>query len=273
MGAIMLTNEQIERYHRRGYLLLPDWFDNQEVDTLRAELPSLLNHDAPGRTTEADKKSVRIFYGVHQISPLFDALTRHPRMLPLAMGLLGEQVYVHQSKLNMKSGFQGSGFEWHQDFAFWHGRDGMPKPNVVNFIVFLDDVDLFNAPIYLLPGSHERGLAPSQGKELIPHDHVKELVAELGIEAATGPRGTLLVFGGLIAHASPPNISPFNRALALITYNAVSNVLTAGTDASHAHLAEREIVALASHQDDDILRRPAPPYRSRMEEFGIAMKA
>lgn len=265
----MIAPEQSRAYDRNGFLLLPGWFDQQEVDALRSEIPEILAVESAGRTKEKSDEHVRIFYGVHKIGSLFGELVRHPRVLPLVRQIIGEPVYVHQSKLNMKAAFEGSAFDWHQDFAFWHHRDGMPRPNVVNVIVFLDDVDLFNAPIYLVPGTHRLGLVNGSAVTL-SKEQVRDLVAQHGLEAAIGTRGSVLIFGGMIVHASPPNISPYNRALALITYNAVSNSLNEGTDGSHEHLAERHIEPLIVADNDDVLRRPSRRYMSRLEDFRLA---
>jgi hypothetical protein len=43
-----------------------------------------------------------------------------------ARQLLGSDVYVHQSRVNFKPGFNGQDFYWHSDFETWHAEDGMP---------------------------------------------------------------------------------------------------------------------------------------------------
>lgn len=48
-------------------------------------------------------------------------------------------------------------------------------------------------------------------------------IAAHGIAAPKGPAGSILFFDGNVVHGSAPNLSPFNRMLALVTYNAVSN--------------------------------------------------
>ena len=39
----------------------------------------------------------------------------------------GEDVYVHQFKLNAKAAFEGDVWQWHQDYGTWARDDGMPQ--------------------------------------------------------------------------------------------------------------------------------------------------
>ena len=41
-----------------------------------------------------------------------------------------EELYLHHSKLNMKSAIEGSAWPWHQDFHSWH-LDGIKQPDMV----------------------------------------------------------------------------------------------------------------------------------------------
>ena len=49
-------------------------------------------------------------------------------------------VYIHQSRLNPKAAFAGAEWEWHQDFATWHDRDGLKEPRALMVAVFIEDV-------------------------------------------------------------------------------------------------------------------------------------
>jgi ectoine hydroxylase-related dioxygenase (phytanoyl-CoA dioxygenase family) len=55
-------------------------------------------------------------------------------------------------------------------------------------------------------------------------DKMADLIGRYGIVAPKGEAGLTLFFHGNIVHGSANNISPYNRAVAIITYNNVENV-------------------------------------------------
>jgi ectoine hydroxylase len=106
-------------------------------------------------------------------------------------------------------------------------------------MVFLDEVTEFNGPLMLIPGSHRHGMievgaARGTGgwqdnvaadlKYSLDRDTIERLVREGGIVAPKGPRGSVLIFHPNLAHASVPNLSPWDRTMLIVTYNSVANV-------------------------------------------------
>lgn len=261
----MLSVNQIDKYHATGYLMLPEYFSCQEVDTLRAQLPGLLAHEGEAKRKELDEATARTVYGVTELCELYSLLARTERVVSVAEALLGEEARIFQAKVNFKMPFGGSGFEWHQDFSFWHSRDGMPEARVINFVVFLDDVDEFNAPIFVCPGSHHLGLLPTS-KHALSRGQIKDVVERYGIASTFGRRGTVLLFGGLLIHASPPNISPFNRTMLFLTYNAASNYLAGGSKESRDYFANRSSDRIV-RCDERAVWRTAAPYESRFQDL------
>jgi ectoine hydroxylase len=85
-------------------------------------------------------------------------LARHKDIAETAQELLDGQVYVYQSKLNVKSAFDGDIWDWHQDYIYWQTEDAMPTARVITVALFLDDVTEFNSPIIVVPGSHCHGV-------------------------------------------------------------------------------------------------------------------
>ncbi|RYF36352.1 MAG: hypothetical protein EOO21_02165, partial [Comamonadaceae bacterium] len=199
---MMLTDEQLHRLDEDGFLVLHDVFTPEEVDLLRAEVPGMVAERCAENPREAGRESVRNILSLHRRNELYGRLVRHPRMLEAARQILGEEVYAQQVKINLKTGFDGGGFEWHTDFATHHNRDGVPKPLALNFHIHLDDVTEFNGPLMFVPGSHKREIPLERSVDgekwelwTVPRDGVTRLVNELGMVSAKGPRGTLLIFG------------------------------------------------------------------------------
>jgi ectoine hydroxylase len=228
---MQLSDAQIADFDRDGYLFIPDLFSQAEVDRLTADVPRIFSLDRQ-EILRADTGEARLALVMHRYSEPFARLLHHPRIIEPAHQLLGGPVYLHQYKLNCKDPFGKLDFPWHQDFASWHANDGMPEPKAMNFAVFLDDVTEFNGPLCFIPGSHRHGRldGPSgdlEGAKSILHtldrDTVARLVAEHGIVAPKGRRGSAVFFHGCMAHASGPNLSPWTRFIVYVTCNRIEN--------------------------------------------------
>ena len=119
-------------------MFLPSLFSAVEVAVLRSGAARIMARQGPEVVCEADSKTVRLVYGAHRFDEAFVRLGRHPRLIAAAEQLLEtDGVYVHQSRLNPKAAFNGGNWDWHQDFATWHDRDGMAEPRALMVAVFM----------------------------------------------------------------------------------------------------------------------------------------
>ncbi|MBL9045354.1 MAG: phytanoyl-CoA dioxygenase family protein [Myxococcales bacterium] len=241
----MLTREQVDGFHQDGYLFLDEFYPTNAIESIRKNLPEVLNQRDERVVFEKGGKTVRSVYGVHQINRVFATLARHKDIAETAQELLDGQVYVYQSKLNVKSAFDGDIWDWHQDYIYWQTEDAMPTARVITVALFLDDVTEFNSPIIVVPGSHCHGVLKHTILDRKPveymdrQDWITTLTASLkytvdrsvlteqikahGMIAKKGKAGSILVFDGNTVHASLPNISPCERSVLLYTYNRVDN--------------------------------------------------
>ena len=251
-----LSREQIETFEQQGFLLLPQLFSAREVEVLRAALAAVFAETSPANVREKLSGEVRTAMGLHLRSPAYAALVRHPRLLEPAFQLLGEALYAQQVKVNVKAAFEGEAWQWHYDFATHHREDGVPQPLALNLHVFLDEVSPFNGPLYFLPGSHKAGPAPtvldavstSYPLWVVERDTVARLAEAGGMVAATGPAGTALIFGDCMVHASPPNLSPWNRRIFSLVANPVANRQTRFARPDYKH--HRDFTPLVPLADD-----------------------
>lgn len=240
-----ITREQAERFDRNGYLVLEDLFSEKEIAFLQREAGTLLGDpdalEAETVIVEPDGKEVRSIFRIHAQSSVIARLAADQRLADVARFLLNDEVYMHQSRLNYKPGFQGKEFYWHSDFETWHVEDGMPRMRALSMSVLLAHNTPHNGPLMLIPGSHRQYLT-CVGKT--PDDHYRqslkkqeygvpdedslaELAHRHGIVAPTGKPGSVLIFDCNIMHGSNGNITPFPRANAFLVYNAVKNRLVA----------------------------------------------
>ena len=151
--------QQLSAFEEHGFVFLPSLFSDAEVTVLRAGAVRIMARNGPEVVCEADSKTVRLVYGAHMYDEAFVRLARHPHLIRAAEQLLEtDGVYIHQSRLNPKAAFEGGIWDWHQDFATWHDRDGLAEPRALMVAVFIEDVTAANAPLLIVPGSHRDGL-------------------------------------------------------------------------------------------------------------------
>jgi ectoine hydroxylase len=234
-----LSADQLKAFDRDGYIFMPNCFSEEEIATLRIEGEQIL---------KADRKEVwrektgapRTAFAAHTFNEVFRLVVRHPRLLEPLTQYFGEDVYVHQFKLNAKAAFEGDVWQWHQDYGTWARDDGMPQARAMNIAVFLDEVMAINGPLLLIPGSHRQGVFEAGHDKLttsyplwtLDKETMTRLCAEAeaatgqGIVAPTGKPGSVLMFHGNLVHASPPNITPYPRKIVYVTFCACSNHIT-----------------------------------------------
>ncbi|MGE0407851.1 MAG: ectoine hydroxylase [Amphiplicatus sp.] len=241
--AAPLSAEETDFYRKNGFLALKGVFDADEVRLLQGEAARLHagggDIDPETAITEPGSGAVRSVFKIHAQSAVFRRLTEDARLVRVAEFLLGDNVYIHQSRLNYKPGFQGKDFYWHSDFETWHVEDGMPLMRALSMSVLLTDNHAVNSPTMFVAGSHAHFVA-CVGET--PEEHYKkslkkqeygvpdeQILAEMahrnGVAMPTGAAGTVVIFECNVMHGSNSNITPFPRSNAFIVYNAISNKL------------------------------------------------
>jgi len=230
----VLTEEQITRYHRDGYLAVPGVIDAAQVQALR-------------RVTEAFTERSRT---VAKSDAVFDLDPRHAASAPvlrriknpadhdplyrwvafdspipdIVTQLLGPAIRFHHSKLNMKGSLIGAAVEVHQDAAFYpHSND-----DVLAVGLLLDDATSANGAMAVLPGSHRGPIYThydTQGRFVgCLHD---DDVARLDRSAAVLlelPAGSVHIHHYRLIHWSAPNTSTAERRLLINSYTAADAV-------------------------------------------------
>ena len=231
----------LQHFEDTGYLLIDKLVTSDELGEMRRELARLSADPtvrADERTiVEASSQEVRSVFEVHRTSAVFRRFATDPRVVGRARQILGSDVYIHQSRVNFKPGFEGKEFSWHSDFETWHAEDGMPTPRAVSISISLTDNYSFNGPLMIVPGSHKRyiscvGETPEhnyksslvmQGAGTPDKETLTRFADEFGIDVLEGPAGGAIMFDSNCMHASNGNVTPFSRSNVFIVYNSVEN--------------------------------------------------
>ncbi|MDE2515841.1 MAG: phytanoyl-CoA dioxygenase family protein [Rhodospirillales bacterium] len=257
-----LSAAEIARFHEEGYLFLPEAFTPEEVALMRAEAEAIYAENRPEIWREKSG-APRTAFAAHTFNEAFRVLGAHPRLIEPVEQIFGEQLYMHQFKINAKSAFTGDVWQWHQDYGTWARDDGMPEPRAMNIAVFLDEVMAINGPLMLVPRSHTHGTLAA-GHDVSTTSYplwtldeatVARLVAEGGIVAPTGKPGGVLMFHGNLVHGSAGNITPYPRKIVYLTLNAVSNHIRTPTRPDW--IAHRDFTPIVPVPDDALARLAA----------------
>src|ERR1700689_4893359 len=259
-----LTAQQLRQFVDDGYLFLPGCFSEAEVAILRDEAESIYATDRQEVWREKTG-APRTAFAAHTYNEAFRLLGSHPRLIRPVEQVFGEQLYMHQYKINAKAAFEGDVWQWHQDYGTWARDDGMPEPRAMNIAVFMDEVMPINGPLMLVPRSHTSGVLHAEHDTsttsyplwTLDEETVTKLVDKGGIVAPTGKPGGLLMFHGNLVHGSAGNITPYPRKIVYLTLNAVSNHIR--TPTRPEYIAHRDFTPIQPVDDDALVRLARAP--------------
>jgi ectoine hydroxylase-related dioxygenase (phytanoyl-CoA dioxygenase family) len=226
----MLTQAQKDEYDRVGAIVVPEILSPAEVAELRTvtdgfveRARAVTTHDAIYDLEDShspEQPRVRRIKAPHLHHAAYAALVRHPKIVAVLQDLWGPDIRFDTAKLNLKSAGFGAAVEWHQDWAFYpHTNDDLAAVGVM-----MDDMELENGPLLIIPGSH---------KDPVVHDHHGEDgrfcgamdpgKQEVDYRAAvplTGKAGSITVHHVRAVHGSAPNTSNRDRRLLLFQFRA-----------------------------------------------------
>ena len=236
-----IAPSELMGFERDGFLTVDELISQDEVALYRSELDRLIADPAvradERSIIEPKSRDVRSVFEVHRLSELFAALVRDERVVGRARQILGSDVYVHQSRINVKPGFGASGFYWHSDFETWHAEDGLPNMRTVSVSIALTENRDTNGGLMIMPGSHKSflGCAGETPKDNYKkslqmqdagtpsHAALTRFADRHGIRLFTGRAGSATWFDCNCMHGSGDNITPYPRSNVFIVFNSVEN--------------------------------------------------
>jgi phytanoyl-CoA hydroxylase len=220
----MISEQDVQAYKRDGVVVIPDVLGAETLAEVRKVIAELVAGSAgtlehtdvydlePGHTAEDPK--VRRIKAPHKVHAIFDEIVRSKPVIDILTQLIGPGLRLHGSKLNMKSARYGSPVEWHQDWAFYpHSND-----DILAIGVLLDDTDLSNGPMLVVPGTHTGEVWNHHGEDgcfagLIDPDLIKDEIARA--VPCMGKAGSMSFHHVRALHGSALNTSDRSRNLLL----------------------------------------------------------
>jgi ectoine hydroxylase-related dioxygenase (phytanoyl-CoA dioxygenase family) len=219
----VISDRDVAFYRQNGYLLVENVLDRstrarmkEVIAELVAKAKGVAQHNdvydlEPSHTPEAPR--VRRIKKPHLVNPIFWDFAKSSTLLEVVTKLLGPNVRLHGSKLNMKDPKYGSPVEWHQDWAFYpHTND-----DLLAIGVMLDDVELENGPLLVLPGTHKGPVYDhhAEGRFCGAIDPVAVKLPYDQAVAVTGKAGSASFHHVRLVHGSAQNTSDRPRQLLL----------------------------------------------------------
>ena len=243
------------QYERDGFAVLSHALSESEVDALNAEVVQICRSTPlPGvdLALESDDDVLRRFLCIHyphKISLLAAAALHEEQVVEALTAVIGPNVKAMQSMLFVKS--EGKpGQAWHQDEHFIPTRDR----SLTAAWIALDDATLDNGCLWVIPGSHRRGvLYPDRDQDDPEYDCTEEAY---GFPYTEGdavpveiPAGAALIFNGYLLHHSLKNSGTRGYRRALVNhYMSAESLLPWRSEAEGDHVGEadfRDIVLVA----------------------------
>ena len=224
-SAVTITDEHANFYRENGYLVIENALSAYEVDALRQEtvricrgqlghvrgLPPVLSED----TDEDVIQRTLCVHFPHKISEVMYDFLAQRTIVDVLTRVISPNVKCMQSMLFIKSSGK-PGQAWHQDEGFIPTRDR----SLNAAWMALDDATVENGCLWVIPGSHKRGL-------LWPHRQHDDDRFDCVVESFQFPysdddavpvevkAGSIVFFNGYLLHRSMPNRaqSGFRRSL------------------------------------------------------------
>lgn len=148
----------------------------------------------------------------------FLAFARSPEILDLVESVIGPDIVFWTAALFSKPGGDGRPVPWHQDGIYWP----LKPMSTVTVWVALDDADVENGCMRIIPGSHRQGFLThhkSDADGLVLNTTIVE--AELSPEKARCVElkaGQVSLHDAYLVHGSEPNVSARRRAGLTLRY-------------------------------------------------------
>jgi phytanoyl-CoA hydroxylase len=199
----------VEEFQSEGYFVAPDVFSPSECDRI-VELLDGVSFELPVGDAKEGPLSYRPMVHLGDADLLGHAAD--PRWAALVLPLLGDSARLYWEQAVAKPPQARTELPWHQD----NGYAPTDPEEYVTCWLALDDADVDNGCLWVLPASHRQGTLRHHRVEGAPfrsgYDGDEEGVA------VSVSKGSVLVFSSLLMHRSGPNTTDRYRRAWILQY-------------------------------------------------------
>ncbi len=212
-----LNRDQVEQYHRDGYVLVEDAIDLAAIDELRAAIDE---HEArvEGFLRELPDQTMfiavadKITFTVHLVTRCEAArhFAHHPALVDICHDLVGPDVRLYWDQAVYKKPEPAREFPWHQD----NGYAFVEPQQYLTCWVPLTDATVDNGCPWVMPGLHRMGTLVHDATP-VGFQCLHDSTGAVPVEA---PAGSVVVFSSLTPHRTGPNITDATRKSYIVQY-------------------------------------------------------
>lgn len=225
----MLNSQQIDEFHKNGFLKAGNVMDHAQADALRERMFAVMEGRSM-RQAEASRNMLgskdRVVFQIVNIWEADDLFHKHiynPKICEMAAQLMEtDTVRVWHDQVQYKPPYVGGPTDWHQDHPYW---PIIQPADLVSAWVALDDALIENGCMNMVPGSHKWG--PHKGGTIgtdpdtfapMPDLSILRDGAEIEIVPCEVKKGEVMFHHCLTWHGSPPNRSEMGRPAIAVHY-------------------------------------------------------
>ena len=218
----MLSQEQIEQFHRDGFLVVRGMYNSDEMKDIERWTSEVAGSpEKPGHYMmyfESSKQDgSRIISRIEDFVSFHEGFARlitRRRMQQAVSDLFGESAVLFKDKINFKLP-GGDGFKEHQDVQA--GWDDYGKLHITAMIA-IDETNAENGSVEMIPGMHKQGLLGKMWAPLTDTD-----TSNASYQPVHCQPGDAVFFDSYAPHRSLPNKTDQARRVLYITFNATSD--------------------------------------------------
>lgn len=225
--TIVLTQDQIDFYHREGYLVLDAITTQEEVEWLRGIYDRLFEaragreagdqFDLGGTDEEGKEAALPQILNPSKYAPELRQGLFRANALTVAQQLLGPEAEPRGEHAIFKPARTGAETPWHQDEAYWD-----PNLNYESLSIWipLQEATLENGCMQFVPGSHKEEVLSHHTINFDPRIHGLEVDAADTSRAVACPipAGGATIHHNRILHYAGPNHSDIPRRAYILVF-------------------------------------------------------
>jgi ectoine hydroxylase-related dioxygenase (phytanoyl-CoA dioxygenase family) len=220
-GALRLSDEQVARFYKDGYLPIQQITIPEEVHELRAGIEDLFQRRVGEKEGAQEDFLAGEKNGVKKTAPqIMNPVNYLPELhrtqcfknaQAIARQILGENARCVCDLAILKQAYVGTGTPWHQDEAF---RDPSLEYHEMNIWVALQDANAENGCLRYLPGSHQNEVLVHGPPNNDPTSQALECIGVFDKDTVVTcelPAGGCTMHHSRMLHGAGPNVSGDSR--------------------------------------------------------------
>jgi len=236
-----LTNEQLEIFDTKGYLILRDFVSERECDAIRNIAKLDLENQVEPVETESEyndkdlgtQQTVRRLRQVYSRDIIFREWMEDKNIRPILKQIFGETPVItlaHHNSIMTKMPESSTQTSWHQDIRYWN----FSNDKLVSVWLALESENQENGVLEFIPGSHKMQFSRDQFDEkdyfLSDYEPNQKLISTK--ESSSLNKGDVVLFHCKLLHRANKNSTTKPKISFVYTVRAKSNPPIANTRSS-----------------------------------------